>query len=140
MSVLAYDPQTLKTAVILPDRPEVGADAYRANAPLPSIVWLRVNVVGIGIVRCAIEPTAITTLLAKGAPTWGDLESVWQTLAGAIDRKIRNADFDAGHRHRDRLPVVTITSADVRHHAQHPLGWRGPFPEAQGHAEGDRPG
>lgn len=125
MPVLEYDPLTLKTAVILPDRPEVGADAPRASAPLPTVVWLRVNVVGVGVVRCAIEPSAVTTLSAKSAPTWGNLEAVWQTLADVIDRKIRAADFDAGRRHRDRLPVVTITSADVRHHAQQPLGWLG---------------
>ena len=139
MSLLAYDPQILKTAVILPDRPEVGDDAYLASARLPSVVWLRVSVVGVGVVRCAIEPSAITTLSANGAPTWGDLESVWQTLAGAIDRKIRAADFDGGTRHRDRLPVVTITSADVRHHAQQPLSWHALPSDPARIREGDHP-
>jgi len=139
MSVLDYDPHTLRTAVILPDRPEVGADAPRATAPLPSVVWLRVSVVGVGIVRCAIEPSAITTLSARRAPTWGDLEAVWQTLAEAIDRKIRAADFDPGRRHRDRLPVVTISSADVRHHAQAPVGWLDATYEAKGQQECERP-
>jgi len=124
MSFLAYDPELLKTAVILTDRPEVGADAYRSSAPLPSVVWLRASVVGVGPARCAIEPSAITTLSAKREPTWGDLEAVWQTLAEVIDRKIRHADFDPVTRHRDRLPVVTISSSDVRLHAQQPLAWR----------------
>ena len=136
MSFLSYDLESLKTAVILTDRPEVGADAYRASAPLPSVVWLRANVVGVGAVRCAIEPSAITTLSAKRAPTWGDLESVWQTLAEAIDRKIRHADFDPATRHRDRLPVVTISSSDVRLHAQQPFAWR--LPERDlGHFDGE---
>ena len=69
-------------------------------------------------------------------PTWGDLEAVWQTLASAIDRKIRSAEFDPGRRHRDRLPVVTITSGDVRHEAQQALGWRGARDKAS--AEGKR--
>ena len=125
MSLVAYDPQRLRTAVILPDRPEVGVDAYRASAVLPGVVWLRVSVVSVGAVRCAIESTAVTTLSGHREPTWGDLEAVWQTLAGAIDRRIRSAEFDMVQRHRDRLPVVTITSADVRHDAQQPLGWRG---------------
>jgi hypothetical protein len=136
MSASHYDSQTLKTAVILPDRPEVGGDAYRARACLPSVVWLRVSVVGVGAVRCAIEPTAITTLSAKRAPTWGDLESVWQTVAEVIDRKIRGAEFDAPSRHRDRLPVVTISSADVRHHAQQPLSWHAAANEAPGRTDG----
>jgi len=126
MSFLAYDSESLKTAVILTDRPEVGADAYRSTAPLPSVVWLRASVVGVGMVRCAIEPSAITTLSAKRAPTWGDLEAVWQTLAEVIDRKIRHADFDPATRHRDRLPVVTISSSDVRLHAQQPMAWQVP--------------
>ena len=138
MSVLDYDPQTLKTAVILPERPEVGADAYRARARLPSVVWLRANVVGVGIVRCAIEPSAVTTLSGRGAPTWGDLETAWQTLAGAIDRKIRAADFDPATRHRDRLPVVTIASADVRHDAQQPLSWQGVVADPPVHQQGER--
>lgn len=140
MPVLAYDPQALRTAVILPERPEVGADSYRATARVPGAVWLRVSVVGVGGVRCAIESSAITTLCGRPDPTWGDLESVWQMLAGAIDRKIREADFEPGHRHRDRLPVVSITSADVRHHAQQPLGWRGALREMPEQAEGGRPG
>ena len=139
MSVLDYDPHTLKTAVILPDRPEVGADAPRATAPLPSVVWLRVNVVGVGVVRCAIEPSAVTTLSARRAPTWGDLEAVWQTLAEVIDRKIRAADFDPGRRHRDRLPVVSITSADVRHHAQTPIVWLDAPYEPNAQPELERP-
>jgi hypothetical protein len=122
--VFAYDPQLLKTAVILPDRPEVGIDAHRSTASLPSVVWLRVTIVGIGMVRCAIDPSAITTLSAHAAPTWEDLESVWQTLASAIDRKIRAADFDTAARHRDRVPVVTLTSADVRLHVQQPYAKR----------------
>jgi len=126
MSFLAYDSESLKTAVILTDRPEVGADAYRSTAPLPSVVWLRASVIGVGMVRCAIEPSAITTLSAKRAPTWGDLEAVWQTLAEVIDRKIRHADFDPATRHRDRLPVVTISSSDVRLHAQQPMAWQVP--------------
>ena len=138
MPVLAYDPQALKTAVILPDRPEVGADSYRATAALPSVVWLRVSVVGVGAVRCAIESSAISTLCGRPTPAWGDLESVWQTLAGVIDHKIRDAEFEPGHRHRDRLPVVSITSADVRHHAQQPLGWRGALREGSDRGEGDR--
>ena len=139
MPLLDYDPHMLKTAVILPDRPEVGADAPRATAPLPTVVWLRASVVGVGAVRCAIEPSAVTTLSAKRAPTWGDLEAVWRTLAEVIDRKIRAADFDAGRRHRDRLPVVTITSADVRHHAQAPMRWLRPSAEAGGAPELERP-
>jgi hypothetical protein len=123
MALLTYDPESLRTAVILTDRPEVGADSYRASAPLPSIVWLRANVVGVGPVRCAVEPSAITTLSARRAPTWGDLESVWQTLAEVIDRKIRHSDFDLSTRHRDRVPVVGVSSPDVRHHAQQPLAW-----------------
>jgi hypothetical protein len=123
MSLAAYDPHVLKTAVILPDRPEVGADAFQVNAPLPGVVWVRVTIVDVGTVRCAIDASAITTLLGRKVPTWGDLETVWQTIAGTIERKIRDADFDAGRGARDRLPIVTITSADVRHHAQQPLGW-----------------
>lgn len=139
MPMPTYDPQILRTAVILLDRPEVGVDAHRASDRLPSIVWLRVSVVRVGAVRCAIEPSAITTLCGNVAPTWGDLESAWQTLAGVIDCKIREADFDSGQRHHDHLPVVTISSADVRHQVQQPLGWRGARREAQEHTEGERP-
>ena len=139
MSLIVYDPQSLKTAVILADRPEVGADSYLASARLPSVVWLRVSVVGVGVVRCAIEPSAITTLSGSRSPTWGELESVWQTLAGVIDRKIRAADFDPARRHRDRLPVITISSADVRHHAQQPLAWPGAMRDAEPLAERERP-
>ena len=123
MSFLAYDPQLLKTSVILIDRPEVGADSYRASALLPSVVWLRASVVGVGAVRCGIELSAITTLSGCRAPTWGNLQTEWQTLAEAIDRKVRHADFDPAGRLRDRLPVVTIASADVRHQAQQPFAW-----------------
>jgi len=138
MSFLAYDHDSLKTAVILTDRPEVGADAYRSSAPLPSVVWLRANVVGVGAVRCAIEPSAVTTLSAKRAPTWGDLESVWQTLAEVIDRKIRHADFDPAARRRDRLPVVTISSSDVRLHAQQPFALQLPDRDVA-HLDGEHP-
>jgi hypothetical protein len=139
MSLLAYDPETLKTAVILADRPEVGDDSYLASSPLPSVVWLRASVVGVGAVRCAIEPSAVTTLSGQRAPTWGDLQAVWQTLASVIDHKIRHAEFDPAGRHRDRLPVVTIASADVRHHAQQPFAWSGAYRDTQAQPERDSP-
>ena len=138
MSFPMYDADALRTAVILTDRPEVGADSFLASAHLPSTVWLRANVVGVGAVRCAIEPSAITTLSAHRAPTWGDLESVWQTLAEVIDGKIRRSDFDLSIRHRDRLPVVSVTSSDVRHHAQQPLSWRGHNPPPEALVDGER--
>jgi hypothetical protein len=137
--VLSYDPSVLKTAVILSDRPEVGIDANRAESRLPSVVWLRVTVVDVGVVRCALESSAITTLLGKRAPTWGDLEAVWQKLAGVIERKIRNAEFEVGHRHRDRLPVVSVTSTDVRHEAQKPFEWHGEADAARAQSVAERP-
>jgi len=139
MSFFTYDPESLRTAVILTDRPEVGADSYRASASLPSIVWLRANVVGVGPVRCAIEPSAITTLSARRAPTWGDLESVWQTLAEVIDRKIRHADFDLSTRHRNRVPMVSVSSSDVRHHVQQPLAWHAPAADVAELRDPERP-
>ena len=139
MSPLAYDPETLKTSVILADRPDVGEDSYLASAPLPSVVWLRASVVGVGAVRCAIEPSAVTTLTGRRAPTWGDLQSAWQTLAGVIDHRIRHAEFDPAGRQRDRLPVVTIASADVRHHAQQPFASVGAHGDAQPQPECDSP-
>jgi hypothetical protein len=111
--VFDFDHYTLKTAFILPERPEVGADACLATDSLPSLISIRVNVVDIGTVVCAIEQSAVRALSTRRAPTWGDLQRVWQALAEIVDRKIRAAEFDPGRRHRDRPPVVRIASADV---------------------------
>jgi hypothetical protein len=105
--------QTLKTAVILADRPGIGADACLATDPLPSVTWIRFNVLGIGIVRCAVEHRAVRALSNRCSPTWGDLQAVWQTIVELADRKIRAADFDPGRQSRDRPPVVRIASADA---------------------------
>ena len=112
--MFAFHQYTLKTAVILPQRPEVGADACLPTESLPSVIWIRVDVFPTATVRCAIDRSAVKALANGPAPTWGDVERVWQILAAIVDRKIRGAQFEPQRRHRDRLPVVRIADADVK--------------------------
>jgi hypothetical protein len=134
--MLSFDPSILKTAVILTDRPEVGADANPADAKLPRVVLLRATAVDLGAVRCAVESSVVTTLAGRKAPTWGDLEAVWQMVASAIECKIRSAEFEPPARHRDRVPVVRIAPGDVTHETQLVAG---PVPlDGPAHMEGKR--
>jgi hypothetical protein len=106
------DPSALRTAIILLDRPEVGFDGHGVDERLPSRLRVRATVVGHGPVACMIDADAVRALAGRERPTWSDLQTVWQTLATSIDRKIR-----AGEVNNEGQPhgwaSVDITPADV---------------------------
>jgi hypothetical protein len=111
------DPATLRTAIILLDRPEVGFDGHDAQERLPSRLRVRATVVGHGPVACMIDSDAVRALAGRERPTWSDLQTVWQTLASSIDRKIRAGGVsNEGQPHG--WAAVDITPADVPGHAE----------------------
>ncbi|HEY1326852.1 MAG TPA: hypothetical protein VGI14_07925 [Casimicrobiaceae bacterium] len=106
------DPAVLRTAIILLDRPEVGFDGHGAQERLPSRLRIRATVVGHGPVACMIDVGAVRALAGRERPTWSDLQTVWQTLATSIDRKIRTGQVSAaGQPHG--WAAIDITPADV---------------------------
>jgi hypothetical protein len=89
------EPMSLRTAIILLDRPVVGVDGHRPHERLPLSVRLRATVVGIGPVACTVESDIVGRLAGREEPTWADLQLVWQDVASAIQAKIRAGSFDA---------------------------------------------
>ena len=120
-TVKDWDAVTVRWALMYPDAYEVGLPNQGVQ-----ILYEILNERDDAVAERAYAP-------------WGDLEAVWQTLAGVIERKIRHAEFEVGHRHRDRLPVVSVTSADVRHEAQKPFEWHGEADAARAQSGAERP-
>jgi len=89
------DIASLRTAIILLDRPLVGLDGHRINDRLPRQLRVRATVVGQGPVACTIAADAVRVLAGRERPTFGDLEAVWQRLATSIDGKIRAGEVSA---------------------------------------------
>jgi len=109
---------SLRTAIILLDRPLVGLDGHRVNDRLPAKLRVRATVVGQGPVACTIAADAVRLLAGRERPTFGDLEAVWQTLATSIDGKIRAGEVSArGQPHG--WAGMDLTSEDVAHQAAH---------------------
>src|SRR5690349_13662584 len=79
------DFSSLRTAIILLDRPLIGIDGHRAQDRLPPTLRLRATVVGQGPVACSIACDAVRALVGRERPTFGDLEAVWQHVAQSID-------------------------------------------------------
>jgi hypothetical protein len=103
---------SLRTAIILLDRPVVGVDGHRAHDRLPPTLRVRATVVGQGPVACTIAADAVRALAGSERPTFADLEAVWQSLATSIDEKIRAGGLSA----RDQphgWAGVDITPEDV---------------------------
>ena len=105
---------SLRTAIILLDRPVVGLDGHRAQDRLPPTLRVRATVVGQGPVACSIAADAVRVLAGRERPTFADLEAVWQSLATSIDEKIRAGDLSPrGQPHG--WAGVDITPDDVTH-------------------------
>ena len=107
---------SLRTAIILLDRPLVGLDGHRVNDRLPPKLRVRATVVGQGPVACSITADAVRVLAGRDRPTFGDLEAVWQRLATSIDGKIRAGEVSArGQPHG--WASMDLTPEDVAHQA-----------------------
>lgn len=111
---------SLRTAIILLDRPLVGLDGHRARDRLPPKLRVRATIVGQGPVACTIAADAVRVLAGHEGPTYGDLEAVWQRLATSIDEKIRAGEVSArGQPHGWAAVDITpddVTAEDVPQH------------------------
>lgn len=82
----------LADAIVLIERPAIGADAHRERGRLPpSIATLAF--VDAEAVDCTIARAAVQALTGMQHPSWGDLQRAWPLVSARLRLKIRAGDM-----------------------------------------------
>jgi hypothetical protein len=113
---LAPRPDDLATAIILLERLAIGPGGHRERSRLPSLVRLQAEVIDRGPIACAVSAEAVRMLAhSDRAPTWGDLQRVWQDVSALLQLRIRATGNTRGSRaaRPSAGDEVTLTASDL---------------------------